>query len=124
MLVTSTGAEVNLPDVRYDFNTVSGVPYTLSAYVYVPAGMPTVNLYAPLTSFGTTSTLFNQWERLYVTFTPNATTGFYVALLNHSTAAGQTFYVDKVLCEQSATLNPYIEGTVTTVPFSGWGVPR
>ncbi|MFM9542329.1 carbohydrate binding domain-containing protein [Streptomyces turgidiscabies] len=57
------------------FGTLTiGATYTFSAYVWVPSGHTQVQLTQAGGSVGTGNTLYNQWERITVTFTASATT--------------------------------------------------
>ncbi len=74
-LLSTWGGVANQTVTSDAFGTLTiGAQYTFSAYVWVPAGNTAVQLTQAGGSVGASSTLFNQWERITVTFTASATT--------------------------------------------------
>jgi len=97
-----------------------GLPYTYSAWVYVPAGQPRVTLSVSggITATGTTNTKYDAWERLWVTVYPSSGVTATFGLLNADTTAnGTNFYVDSALLEAVNYVGVYFDGSTT----STWG---
>jgi hypothetical protein len=114
LLVTSTGAATLLPNALYTLTTVASTTYTVSAWVFVPAGNPAVQVFASAapTVFGTSTTTTNAWQRVSVTFTASsASTG--INFWSNFTGVGQTFFIDDVLIEASSTVGTYFDGSTT-----------
>jgi hypothetical protein len=112
LLVTSTGAATFLPNANTTVTTVVGNTYTFSAYVYVPTGTPAVTIVAATatTTFGTSSTVNNAWQRVSVTFKATATST-QLQLQCQFTATAQTFYIDAALVEAGSAVNGYFDGS-------------
>ena len=104
----------------------AGLTYTLSAYVRVPAGNETTPLRVWLdyrsaangyvgafASITQNVTAADGWVRLSISgMAPALTTWVDAYVIQEGTGtAGQTWLVDAVLLEESATLNPYFDGT-------------
>lgn len=85
----------------------TGVTYTWSAYIWAPTGT-TVNFAADAMAVNTSLVGNSQWQRVSLTGTA---TGSGSPLYIRSTVANQSaFWVDAVLLEKTATLNPYYSG--------------
>ncbi len=98
----------------------AGVPYTYSAWVYVPSGNPRVNLTASggITATGTTSVKYDAWDRLWITVYPSSNVTVTFSLLNvDTTASGQYFNVDSAMLEAVNYVGIYFDGSTT----STWG---
>lgn len=98
-----------------------GSTYTVSAYVYVPAGAPNVFLaIGGFTDFiGTSTSTKGAWVRLQETSTASAGT---VTVEVHSStppAAGQEFFVDAVLVEELGVVGSYFDGNSTGGAWTG-----
>ena len=103
-----------------NFPVTAGQTLTFSAYVWVPTGSPRVRLevQGSATATGTTSSLFDQWQRLSVTTTPGINGSVYFYILNwDTTAPGTMFYMDGALLEAGPELLPYFDGDS---PYSAW----
>lgn len=109
MKVVTPGA-ANFEGIRYVGATVtSGVKATASGYMYGNAGGETVAIGfgdATVGQVSTNITLTKGWQRVSATLTPTASGTTTVALKTNGKQA-ITFFVDAVLIETSATLNPY-----------------
>ena len=95
---------------------VIGKTYTLSGYVWVPAGNPAVrlsfDLYAGASSAQSTTT--GAWERLSVTWTATISS-LYLVVINHAAStAGQTVYVDGLMIDDADSLRSF---TTTAPPY-------
>lgn len=113
----------------------AGLPYTLSAYFYVPSGQGdiTARLRARwmLPNGGTASlnnstdlaiTEKNTWVRHSITATANASAtgvGLMIGNWNAATAATSQFRIDGIMIEQSGSLNSYFDGSSTNCSWSG-----
>lgn len=84
-----------------------GKTYTLSAYVWVPAGNPSVRLSFDLYATSTATNTTGAWQRLSVTWTAT-TSAFWLAIINNSAStAGQTCYVDGIMLDDADTLRAF-----------------
>jgi hypothetical protein len=123
LLVTWATGNIFLTNGVYPLVTTPGLVYTISAYVWVPSGgSPAVFLYASgvgLGGFSGASTLNDQWQRLNVTFTANATFHYIGVTPSGTPTAGQTCYVDALLIEQGSTLGSYFDGTYPGASWTG-----
>lgn len=109
--VTSGGAATFLPNAKFALTTVSGTTYTLSGYVYLEAGCPSVFATAG-SAFGTGAATTGAWTRVSVTFTATGTStnvGFECNFTNGT----QAFYVDDVLIEETSMTGDYFDGGTT-----------
>jgi len=102
-------------------NITIGQAYTISAWVYVPAGSVPVAVAASGLGVGHSSTVNDQWTRISHTVTATATTiGISVSSLSSfGGMAGKFTYVDAVLVEQSATAGTYFDGDTTNGTWTG-----
>jgi len=107
LLVTWPTVAAGQCAVAYPVSLVVGRTYTLSAYVYVPAGSPAVRLAFGSAATSTASAVTGSWQRLSVTWTADSpTTG--VCIVNSGAAtAGQTVYVDSVMLDEGSTLRAF-----------------
>ncbi len=110
------------------YNIASGdaansTTYTASCWVWVPVGMPAVEISAQgawVTSsvFGATSTVTGQWQRLSVTFTTTASgstsTGVIYLLAAGTTTAGQVYWTDSWQLEAKSYATTYCDGSLGT----------
>jgi hypothetical protein len=125
MVVDSTRARFGTSSVRFDWptgasgggagyvadnNLVIGQQYTASVYVWVPTGSPPVQLKAFFIANGTTSTLFDTWQRLTVTWTASAVNDFAILTSTSTPTAGQFAWVDGFQIETGAVATSYIDG--------------
>lgn len=94
----------------WDVQTVSGLPYTLSAWIKTTdAGI--VALQTPSGAQSAKHTGSGNWERLSITWTATITGTSSGYIVTNNPTAGQTFWVDAVMVEQSSVLNTYYAGT-------------
>lgn len=94
--------------------------YTVSAYVYVPAGSvhPRFSIQSPgyTTVNGTASSTFDSWVRISATFTTTLAANYSIYIVNSAaTTSGQFFFVDSFLLESSPTVNDYFDGNTPSV---------
>lgn len=111
----------------FSLATTIGLRYSFSAWVYVPAGNPAVQIgeaFAAGTSFvysrqastGTTGA----WVQLGVSFTATAATSFFAIGNVTASVAGQVCFVDGVLIEQVTTgVGSYFDGATNGGAWSG-----
>jgi hypothetical protein len=116
-LVSTTNTTLWFPGSDYVIGGGAGqiaanTPHTWSVYVWVPTGAGTVKLVdATSGAVGTTSTLYDQWERLTLTLTTGASGSAALRLRSATTVpAGNTIWIDDELFEASGVLNPYFDG--------------
>jgi hypothetical protein len=84
-----------------------GVTHTASCYVWVPTGAPAVSMVIKGTGMtnahGNPSTLYDQWQRISVTFASTVTPGSLptIWIYNNTTTpgGGSTFYMDAAMLE-------------------------
>lgn len=111
----------SLPLIDYSFTTTVGAIYTVSAFVYVPTGSPSVLLTVAGFSFaGQISSVTNDWQRLSYVFVATATTS-HLQIITTSPGVG-TCYVDGVLIEKGSGLGNYFDGSLPS--FSTTGVAQ
>lgn len=95
--------------------TISGLTYTWSQYVFVPAGATAVQLTAygsiPAQVYSPASTITGAWQRLSVTFTANGTNVTLAVQGATQPPIGQTCYVDAGMTEQTGALRAYFDGS-------------
>ncbi len=100
-----------------------GVVYTFSAYVYVPAGNPAVQLIAAgsglLAGSATSATNNIAGERLSVSFTATATSHTLGIYPSGSPTSGQICYVDGILAEQAPVVATYFDGASSGCQWTG-----
>lgn len=90
----------------WNATTISGLPYTISAWIKASdAGI--VAIQTPTGAQSAKHTGSGNWERLSITWTATITGTSSGYIVTNNPTAGQTFWVDAVLIEQSAALNPY-----------------
>lgn len=125
MKVTATGANTFFSNASYQFTATAGHTYTFSAYVYNPTAGGTAggaNILVAGT-LGTGTTVRDAWSRISITVQPTSTgvVSFSIAF-GGATAAGDSFYVDDVLLEESSSVNSYFSGatTNTTTDTYSW----
>ena len=93
--------------------TVIGRRYTASMSVYVPTGSPDVYATALFVANGSTVTTKDAWVTTSVTFTATSTSTS-IGIQNATSAtAGQTCYIDGVVCEEGSTATPYASSTTS-----------
>lgn len=110
LLVTWQTGSTFFPSADFAFATTPGLPYTFSAYVWVPSGSPGVSLIVGGIGFSAGSTLNDQWQRLTITFTATSTEHNCGVTPSTTPTAGQSCYVDALLMEQTSTLGSYFDG--------------
>jgi hypothetical protein len=125
----------NTSDSNIGATTVTGLTigsFTMSLYVYVPAGSPLAGRTVGLTCEGGTATVSSpvssaatlvagSWVRCSVKYTVTAAgTAIMVARLSGtlSTAVGQIVYLDAALAENRATVEDYFDGS--TSDLAAW----
>lgn len=93
------------------------VPNTWSLYVWVPSGSGTVRLQDIVTgTIGSPNTLFDQWERISVTFTAYASGSHFLRLRANTTVpAGTVIWWDNELLEASPVAQSYFDGATGAV---------
>jgi len=106
------------------YNTLTGLSigqqYTISFYAYTPTGGPDIAAYCATIGNGTTSTTKDAWVRVSYTFTATATS-HQIGIRNKSiTGTSTSTWIDAVLIEQSATVNDYFDGNVTSPYYGGF----
>lgn len=96
------------------------VAHTWSMYVWVPSGSGTVRLQDISSGVvGTPNTLFDQWDRISVTFTAPATGGSFLRMRANTTVpAGTVIFWDNELLEVASTIRPYFDGSTTGTDFT------
>lgn len=106
MKVTWATSAAFAQGVFYSVPTVVGRTYTVSFLVKVPAGSPDVYATAYFLSSGSTITAKGAWTLAQTTFTATASSTW--VGLGHATVAtaGQSAYVDSVICEEGSTAHP------------------
>lgn len=124
MLVTwpATVSSINAVAWTALFGLTPGRTYTVSAWVYVPATMPTVNLSVFFVSTVATSTTTGAWQQLTVTFTATAATHYINIYPTGTVTAGQTCYVDSVQCDLGTTAGSFdtYNRDRIRLPLVGW----
>lgn len=118
----SSSVGVNLSNgysIPADFK--ANTTYTMSAWVYVPAGTVDVRLSAQGTGMSTATcgsassavtNIKDVWTRLSCQFTTGASGGLALYALNAASAtSGMAFYVDSVMFTEGTTLYNYADGT-------------
>ena len=98
-----------------------GRTYTLSAWVYVPAGSPDVRAWIGTGEVGAVVTAKDRWVQTSVTFTAS-TTGIAAGVLNRSAAVrgDDRVYVDSVTLTEGDQPLTFAD----TPDYIGTGVPR
>lgn len=124
MLVTwpATTATLNAVVWTALFGLVAGRTYTVSAWVYVPATMPSVNLSVFYASPVATSSTTGAWQQLTGTFTATSNAHYLVIYPSGTVTAGQTCYVDSVQCDlgtTAASFDTYNRDRIR-LPLVGW----
>lgn len=84
-----------------------GTVYTFSAYVWVPTGDATVQLSLAGGNIGSANTLFDQFQRISVTFTATATTHQVRVRAVGTPAAGDQVWVDSCQIEEAAAATTF-----------------
>lgn len=118
MLITWAAGNVFIPGALTGIPTVIGRQYTVSVYVYVPAGNPAVRLFAsaPFAS-GTASAVTNAWTQIFITFTATGQSNSISIVPVGTPTAGQICYVDDSMWDegplQAYTTNPLIQTAAT-----------
>lgn len=122
MLITWAAGNSFLPQAAFTLPTTPGLQYTVSGYVYVPSGNPPVGLVVGsigLAGFSPASTLFDQWQRLAVTFTATLASHQVGFCVSGTPAGGEVCYVDSVLMEQANLAAPYFDGASSGCQWTG-----
>ena len=101
-----------LPGVAYDIvGLTPGRTYTISAYVWVPTGSPRIDtVVAGRSAFGSSSTVFDAWERLVWTGTATSSTLGFGLWPSGSPTAGQQVWIDGLQVEEGTTATAYVDG--------------
>jgi hypothetical protein len=124
LLITWAAGSSFIPNAYTALATTPGTHYTVSGWVYVPAGNPTVEVAVSgvgLAGFGATSSVNDMWQRLSVTFTATSSTHNVLFIAGGTPTAGQVAYLDDVLIETGSNLLPYFDGDS---PGASWvGTP-
>lgn len=100
-----------------DGNILAGTTYTLSIYVYIPSGSPSVQIITDSTLGQNSKGTNDQWIRLSITHTMSAANPVMALWGNMTDMAsvpvggdGSGFYFAGCLIQPSSTLNPYVNG--------------
>jgi hypothetical protein len=118
------GTSAPVPAAFTYLNVSSGLTYTASAWVKVPAGAGAVLI----TAFGAvasqvyslSSNIKGSWQRLTVTFTATSTGTVTFAMQGSETpTVGTTVYIDSVLVEVAPNMGTYFDTTVTGMETDG-----
>jgi hypothetical protein len=124
MAVTRSNTTVGGCYTRYQFQAVSGLPYSITLWFYGGAGAAntyTFKTTGSMTSAVQTFTPGNSWQQLTITGTASSTgtVSMYITDdLNNAPVSGTIFYVDDVLIEQATTPGTYFSGdTANTSSF-------
>jgi hypothetical protein len=88
-------------------NLASGTTYTASAYVWVPAGHPAVQLRIAGIVSGAASTVTNAWQRITVTWTATAASHDVRIQPVTTPTAGQQVWLDAAQVEEGAAPSAY-----------------
>ena len=129
LLGTWTGGGF-FPSVAYSVTGLTpGRQYTISVYVWVPSGSVRIDTIVGGTGeFGTSSTLFDQWERLTWTGTATTTSWSFQLWPQGAATPGDQVYVDGLQVEEGPVATAYVDGALATVPdpfartvSGGWG---
>jgi hypothetical protein len=113
-----------------------GLPYTVTAYIKVPAGQPAVGLKIGFRFYSATGTLISEtvsfvtnqitstqnWVRIsnVATTAPSGTSKIGVVIYSSSNMILNQYYlVDAVMVEQSAVLRDYFDGS-TSIDLADW----
>jgi len=126
MKILATGPNVFFPCASSaSFTTVVGVKYTVSGYVKLPTAGGVSSVYAivpgiGLNGFSNTVTDKDTWERVSCTFTATTTSAAVTfCFAGNDVVAGQYFYVDAVLIEQSDSAGSYFDGNSPGATWNG-----
>lgn len=123
MLISWAAGNVLFPGALFALTTAVNSQYTVSAYVYVPAGNPPVQLIVNLgggqIAASPVSTLNDQWQRLTVTFTAAAVSHNVTLCPSGTPTAGQVCYLDSVLMELANVAAPYFDGASSGCQWTG-----
>lgn len=110
-----------LPHANYDVSGLQvGRVYTMSVYVWVPSGSPAVSTIVGGTNqFGTTSTVTDEWQRLYWTGTATDTTmGFQIWPVG-AAALGTQVWLDGLQAETGIAATAYVDGDQAGCEWDG-----
>lgn len=106
MLVTWGGVD-NQSVTSDAMTTTVGQAYVFSAYVWVPSGHTPVRLTVAGGNLGNPSTLFDQWERITVTWTASATSHQVRIRHNVIPTNGHQVWMDAAQVEEGSTPAAY-----------------
>ncbi|WP_330438824.1 hypothetical protein OHB44_28035 [Micromonospora sp. NBC_00821] len=111
-LLATWGTGGLLPGVAYDIaGLTSGRTYTISVYVWVPTGSPRIDtIVAGRAAFGSSSTVFDAWERLVWTGSATGATMGFGIWPSGSPTAGQQVWIDGLQVEEGTTATAYVDG--------------
>ncbi|MEV4521482.1 hypothetical protein AB0J77_14735 [Micromonospora tulbaghiae] len=120
-LLATWGTGGFLPGVVYDITGLTaGKTYTISVYVWVPAGSPQIDtVVADSSQFGSSSTTTGQWERLVWTGTVSGSTVGFGLWPSGSPTAGQQVWIDGLQVEEGDTATPYVDGSQVGADWDG-----
>jgi hypothetical protein len=90
---------------QWSVSLIIGRQYTFGVWVYVPTGSPAV-IFKELFGYSTTatSTVFDAWQQLTITFTASRTAYYFGVENNAAATAGQQAWVDSFQGDEGATL--------------------
>jgi hypothetical protein len=124
LAVTRSNTAVGSCYARHQFQAVSGLDYSITAWFYGGAGAAntyTIKTSGAMVSSVVTFTPGAAWQKLTLTGTASSTgtVSLYITDdLNNAPVAGTVFYVDEVLIEQATTPGAYFDGdTANTTSF-------
>lgn len=102
-----------------------GNRYTASAFCMVPSAAGAISVYGSAagtsgqgTSWSSRNVL-DQWVRIRLSFTANATSQVITWSTDGSVSAGQTIYFDRMICVDGERLGPYYDGQYPNCSWTG-----
>lgn len=105
-----------------------GVEYTATMKVWVPAGHPQVVATAYFLSNGDANTLYDQWQELSITFTPDSTSeSIGIGTVSSTPFAGTTAWLDGLIVVEGSIAPDYFDGSTADLPdreYSWTGTPH
>lgn len=114
------------PGVYYNLPTIKNHVYTVSAWLYVPQGNPSVEFVilqnGLLLDNKVYTDRFDEWCQIYITFTAAGDyhwITFYIGNQQATVTTGQFCYVDAVLMEESGEVGSYFDGSSSMAKWTG-----
>lgn len=102
--------------IQYDVATTVGAVYSVSLFVFVPSGNPTITLTESGDGATQTSTVFDDWQRLSLIFVATDVTTH--VQITPTSDGGGTCYVEAVLIEPGP-LGDYFDGSLPRFATTG-----